>query len=49
MGKLTTNQIIGIILLIVLALLFVPIPFIDQRSISAVALLVIGIYMLVKK
>lgn len=49
MGKLSTNQIIGIVLLVILAMMFVPIPFIDSRSISAVALLITGIYMLVKK
>lgn len=49
MGKLNTNQIIGIVLLVILAMLYVPVPFIDSRSISAVGLLVCGIYMLVKK
>ena len=49
MGKLNNNQIMGIVLLVALALLYVPVPFIDERSIATVALLVCGILLLVKK
>lgn len=49
MGKLTTDQIMGIVLLIALVLLYVPVPLIDNKSIAAVALLACGIYMLVRK
>ena len=49
MGKLTNNQIMGIVLLVALALLYVPIPFIDERSLASIALLVCGIILLIKK
>jgi hypothetical protein len=48
MPKRSSNQTIGIILLIALVLLYVPIPFIDEKSISALALLCCGIYLLIK-
>jgi|GEM_PF-1924049 len=48
MAKKSANQIVGIILLIALALIYVPIPFVDGRGLAALALLGCGIYLLVK-
>jgi len=48
MGKLSTKQILGILLLVALALLYVPVPFISGRSVASVAILVVAIYLLVK-
>jgi len=48
MPKKSANQIIGIILLLALVLLYVPLPFIDEKSLAALALLGCGIYLLIK-
>jgi len=42
------NQLLGAAVLVSLALLYVPLPFIDGRSIASVILLVAGIYLLLK-
>jgi len=48
MPKKSPNQIIGIILLVALILLYVPVPFIDARSIAAISLLCCGLYLIIK-
>ncbi|MBW2991945.1 hypothetical protein KY345_01870 [Candidatus Woesearchaeota archaeon] len=48
MAKKSPNQIIGIILLVALALIYLPIPFIDGRGLAALALLGCGLYLLIK-
>lgn len=48
MPKKSPNQVIGIILLIALALLYIPLPFIDEKSIAALLLLGCAIYLLIK-
>lgn len=48
MAKKSPNQIIGITILIALALMYINIPFIDGRSLAALALLGCGIYLLIK-
>ena len=49
MQKRSINQTIGIILLIALAFLYVQIPFIDEKSIAALAVLFCAVYLLVNK
>ena len=49
MAKWSTNQIQGILLLIAAVLLFVNIPFIDEKTIAAIAIVIIGIYNLFRK
>lgn len=43
------NQIIGIILLVALALMYVNIQFISGKYISSIAILACAIYLLIKK
>jgi len=43
---LSKNQMCGAAVLVALALMFVGVPFIDGRSIAAIILLIIGIYLI---
>ena len=49
MAKWSINQIQGILLLIAAILLFVNIPFVDEKTIAAIAIVIIGIYNLFRK
>lgn len=49
MKKKSSNQVIGIIVLVALVLMYIRIPFIDGRNLAALALLGCGVYLLVKK
>jgi len=49
MAKLSTRQILGIIILVALVLLYVPIPLIEGKSIAAILLLASGLYLLIAK
>ena len=48
MPKKSSNQAVGIIVLIALILMYIHIPFIDGRNIAALALLGCGLYLLIK-
>lgn len=48
MPKKSPSQMIAIILLIALVLLYIPLPFIDGKSITALLLLGCAIYLLIK-
>ena len=47
MGKFTKEQWIGILLLIAAIMMFIPIPFIDAKMISAIIVVAIGLYKLI--
>jgi len=46
---LSRNQIVGILLLVSLAMLYLDVPFVDQRAISSLILLGAGIYLIAVK
>lgn len=43
------NKTIGVLLLIAVALLYVPIPLIDEKTIAAIGIAIIGIISLIRK
>ena len=43
------NKIIGILLLIAAALLYIPIPLVDEKTIAAIGIIIIGIISLIRK
>ncbi|MAG18255.1 MAG: hypothetical protein CL944_02155 [Candidatus Diapherotrites archaeon] len=47
-GKLSSKQLVGVLLLVALVLLFVGVPFVDGKSISALIILGSAIYLLIK-
>jgi uncharacterized membrane protein len=46
--NLSANQFIGLCILIALALLYVPIPFIQGTAIASLIMLIAGAYLLIK-
>jgi len=48
MAKRSPNQVIGVVVLIALVLMYIHIPFVDGRNLSALALLGCGLYLLIK-
>ncbi|MFC1691812.1 hypothetical protein ACFL0W_06560 [Nanoarchaeota archaeon] len=48
MAGLTQKQMIGVVLLISLVLLYVPVPFISEKSIAALVILVCAVLLLAK-
>ena len=46
--KLNKDQLIGVLLLIAAALIFIPIPFIARNTIAGILVAAIGIYQLIK-
>jgi hypothetical protein len=49
MQKQPTSQTIGIILLVALALLYIDIPYADEKSVAALAVLCCAVYLLIKR
>jgi hypothetical protein len=49
MPKQSPTHTIGIILLVAVALLFINIPYVDEKSIAALAVLCCAVYLLIKR
>ena len=47
MSKFSKEQWVGLLLLLAAIMMFIPIPFIDEKIISAIIVVVIGLYKLV--